>query len=219
MPACKCRFCQANLSTNDAYKIEENKKKAYFCNKEHYNQYAIIEEEKIKKKETERELAKQKREYKQKLIEQEREERKRIEEKKRAEKEVENQEEKEKRKADKDTAYWLICDIIGRKEIINTVLWKEWEIWNKVVTNEILGRYLEENKTYLIEAISKIDNIELYRIKYLSAIIKNHIGDYGRREIQVIEKPIVSSIDEAFYDLAPVRKDKRRSLADLEDEL
>ena len=182
MAACKCRYCQVNLMTSDAYKIEENKKKAYFCNEEHYKMYSDMEKEKEEKKRQEQEykrkLAEQKREYQKQVAAQEREERKRLSEQKKAEQALEDQVAKEKRKADKDKAYWLICDIIGRKEIINTALWKEWAIWNKVATNEVIGQYLEENKAYLIDTISKINNIEFQRIKYLSAVLKNELGDY-----------------------------------------
>ena len=45
-------------------------------------------------------------------------------------------EEARKKKAaeDKDRVYYLICDIMGEKEIINTILFKEWQIWLKFVT-------------------------------------------------------------------------------------
>ena len=85
---------------------------------------------------------------------------------------------KEKAAADNDKAYRLICEIIGRKEIINTVLWQEWKVWNKVASNEVIGQYLEENKSYLISTVSKLDNVEFNRIRYLSTIIKNKIGGF-----------------------------------------
>lgn len=193
MAACKCRYCQSNLLTGNAYKVEKNKKRAYFCNEEHYKLFDAIEEDRKQKEKLAKQLADQKR--------------------------VEEQVAIEKRKADKDKAYWLICDIVGRKEIISTVLWKEWAIWNKVATNDVIGNYLEENKAYLIGLVSKIDNVEVYRIKYLSAIIKNAIGDYGRREAKTIEKPIVN-VDESFYEsTGPVNRKRRRALEDLEDDL
>lgn len=101
----------------------------------------------------------------------------------------------EKEAADKDKVYRLICDIIGRKEIINTVLWKEWKIWNKVASNEVIGNYLEENKQHLIDALSRIEDVEFIRIRYLSAILKCNLSDYERKS-KKIEKPIVQ-VDEA----------------------
>ena len=122
----------------------------------------------------------------------------------------------EQRKAAKDKAYWLICEIIGRKEIINTKLWKEWVIWNKVATNEAIGNYLEENKNYLISVVSKIADVELYRINYLSSILKNNLGDY-KTNTKTTEKHQVK-VDNTFYQPVVTNNNKRRSLADLEDE-
>lgn len=121
----------------------------------------------------------------------------------------------EKEAADKDKVYRLICDIIGRKEIINTVLWKEWAQWNKVASNEKIGQYLEENKFYLISLISRLDNVEFNRIRYLSTILKNKLGDF-KPNTKEIEKPKIQ-IDETFY-VSTTNNNKRRSLADLEDE-
>lgn len=123
---------------------------------------------------------------------------------------------KEKAAADKDKAYRLICEVVGRKEIINSILWKEWTIWNKVASNETLGQYLEENKSYLIDMISRLDNVEFNRIRYLSAILKNKLGDF-KPKIKEQEKPKVQ-VDETFYASTVSRHNKRRSLADLEDE-
>ena len=37
---------------------------------------------------------------------------------------------KKKAQEDKDRVYRLICDIMGEKEIINTALFKEWQVCN-----------------------------------------------------------------------------------------
>ena len=107
--------------------------------------------------------------------------------------------------------------IIGRKEIINTMLWKEWKLWNKVASNKTIGIYLEENKSFLCSAISRIENNELARIKYLSAILRNKLGDYNPK-ITEVQKPKVK-VDESFYvPTTSTTRNKRRSLEDLEDE-
>lgn len=49
MAACKCRYCQTNLTTAVAYKVENKNKKAYFCNQEHYAKFLQEEENKKKK--------------------------------------------------------------------------------------------------------------------------------------------------------------------------
>lgn len=201
MAGCKCRYCHASLLTQNAYKVTDRKKNAYFCNEEHFK---LFFEDAMRKKEEEAA-------------------RKLLADKEREEREAAERERIEKYKADKDKAYFIICEIIGRKEIINTALWKEWAIWNKVATNEVIGNYLEENKDYLIHTISKIDNVELYRIKYLSAIIKNVLGDYEsssnhkrKMKIQVEETMYASTPASTFTPVT--RNNKRRSLADLEDE-
>ena len=121
----------------------------------------------------------------------------------------------EKEAADKDKVYRLICDIIGRKEIINTVLWKEWKIWNKVAYNEKIGCYLEENKDYLRDVISRLEDVEFNRIRYLSVILKNKLGDYKPK---VEEKPR-PKMTMTFYEPVQTHNNRRRSLSDLEDEL
>lgn len=186
----KCRFCQKNIETKDAHKVINGKQVLYFCNEEHYQEF-------LNKKEQEATVKKKEREAKRKASE------------------IAKESAKQKRKADKDKVYYLICDIVGRKEIINTVLWKEWKIWNKVATNEVIGQYLEENKDYLIKVISRIENDEFKRIRYLSAILKNKLGNY-KPKVKEEEKP-KQQIDITFYEPEQINNNKRRSLADLED--
>ena len=124
---------------------------------------------------------------------------------------------KKKAVEDKDKVYSLICEIIERKEITNTALFAEWKIWNKVADNEKLGRYLDENKVYLCSVVSRLEDKEFNRIRYLSAILKNNLGDF-KPKVNEIEKPKVK-VDESFYEATPVAaRNRRRSLADLEDE-
>lgn len=133
--------------------------------------------------------------------------------------EYESDEVKKKKSAeDKDKVYRLVCDIIGRKEILNSALWKEKAIWNKVANDEVIGQYLEENKDYLTSMICRLDNVEYNRIRYLSAILKNKLGDYKPNVVvKDTEKPKVK-VDESFYESAPTTHHRRRALADLEDE-
>lgn len=181
----KCRFCQKNIETKDAHKVINGKQVLYFCNEEHYQEF-------LDKKEAER-IARE-------------EEKKCAKEKKLKKEEAE----KQKRKEDKNKVYYLICDIVGRKEIINTVLWKEWKIWNKVATNEVIGQYLEENKDYLIKVISRIENDEFKRIRYLSAILKNKLGNYKPKSNVINTKKIIEceesySIEKPKYKKQNVR--------------
>jgi hypothetical protein len=124
---------------------------------------------------------------------------------------------KEKVAADKDKVYKLVCEIINRKEITNTALFSEWKIWNKVADNEKIGIYLEENKIYLCSVISRLEDKEFNRIRYLSAILKNKLGDFTVQENKV-EKPKPAVKVEMDYEVVNTNQNKRRSLMDLEDD-
>lgn len=190
MRPCKCRHCQTITNTDVAYLAMIGKQKAYFCNEEHYSLFIQERNEKKKQEMEALEAAKQKKEEREKATQQ--------------------------YKEHKDKAYYLICDIIGRKQIINTALWKEWAIWNRVADNNAIGQYLEENKTYLCKAISRIDNNEFLRIRYLSSILKNNLGDY--KPITTAKETPRPKVDTTFYEPMQTNNNKRRSLADLEDD-
>jgi hypothetical protein len=130
-------------------------------------------------------------------------------------------EEERKKKAaeDKDKAYTLICRIIGRETIINTALWSEWKEWSKVADDAKIGQFLAENEEYLTGVISRLTDAEFPRIRYLSTVLKNRLGDYKPKVQENVKVQPKVVIDDTMYD-APTRNlNKRRSLADLEDEL
>ena len=213
----KCKFCGKQKEINDAYKVVVYGPKSgkpsniYFCNTEHYQEYDAEENRKSEEKEI-------KKAERLKLKEAEKQRTLRIKKQKEELKQLQQEEERkniESRKAEKDKAYYLICEIVGRKEIINTILWKEWAIWNKVATNKVIGQYLEDNKNYLMSVIAKIENTELSRIRYLSAILKNKLGDYKpKTEVQ----KVIPVIQEEHYETKFKNKKKRRGFEDLEEE-
>ena len=129
------------------------------------------------------------------------------------------EERKKKAEADKNRVYYLICDIMGEKEIISTALYKEWAIWNKVADNAKIGDYLAENKDYLSSAIARLGSSEYARIRYLSTIIRDKIKAFVPK-VEVAEKPKVTTdvnMNEMMYEIRNTNTNKRRSLADLED--
>ena len=115
---------------------------------------------------------------------------------------------KKKEAADKDKVYRLICDILGRKEVVNTALWKEKAVWNKVCTDEVIAQYLEENKDYLTGAISRLDDVEFNRIRYLSAILKNKLGDY-KPKVEEERKPVESNSDFELFEPTVVKQNNQ----------
>lgn len=130
--------------------------------------------------------------------------------------EFEERENKRKKfEADKDKVYRAICEIIGREKIINTALFAEWKIWNKVADNEKIYQYLSENKSYLCNAVSKLDDKEYNRIRYLSAILKNSLGDF--RPITQAPQQQVAIIQEEHYE-TKFKSKARVSLEDLEED-
>ena len=115
----------------------------------------------------------------------------------------------QKELAIKDDVYRLICDIIGRKEIINGILWKEWALWNKVANNEKIRQYLEENKDYLCGVISKLEDKEFNRIRYLSAVLKNKLGEYKIKVVEEEKKNVIKEITVDSDYIMPVNKKKK----------
>lgn len=124
---------------------------------------------------------------------------------------------KQKIAEDKDKVYRLICSILGEEEILNTALWKEKAVWNKAFSDEIIAKYLQENKDYLISAVSKLSGTEYGKIRYVSAVLKNSLRDF-KPKVEEQPKPKVT-IDETIYDIPTHSLNRRRSLADLEDDI
>ena len=122
---------------------------------------------------------------------------------------------KEKAKEDNNKVYKFICEIIGREKIINTVLWKEWKVWNEVATDEVIGKYIEENKAYLISVIARLDDVEFNRIRYLSTILKNKLGDFKPRV--TVKETVVPKIQDEHYE-TKFKLKQRRGFEDLEDD-
>lgn len=113
----------------------------------------------------------------------------------------------------KDVAYKLICDIMGKQKITNKVLWKEWALWNGIASDEIVRKYLEENKTYLTGRIARLDNNEYGRIRYLSAILKNNLADFQPKQESIFSLNIPAEYYETRY-----KPKVRVALLDIEEE-
>lgn len=121
---------------------------------------------------------------------------------------------KKKIAEDKDRVYYLICDILGEKEIINTALWKEKAIWNKAFSDEIIAKYLAENKDYLTSAVSKLSGTEFAKIRYVSAVLKNSLRDF-KPKVEMVEKPRVVVTEEHYE--TKYKPKARMALEDLEE--
>lgn len=126
-------------------------------------------------------------------------------------------EEERKRKAaeDKDRVYTLICRIIGRKTIINTSLWAEWKIWSSVASDVVIGQFLAENEEYLTSMIGKLADAEFPRIRYLSTVLKNRLGDYKPRVVEEVK--VQERVVEEYYE-TKYKPKARKALLDFEED-
>lgn len=133
--------------------------------------------------------------------------------------EDENKKKKQEHDAQsKQRFYNLFCEILGVKGITNTALWKEKTEINKVFSDDIIISYLEENKDWITTSVGKLSGGEYGKIRYVSVILRNKLGDYKPKVVmKEAEKPKVK-VDETLYGVAPSTRNRRRSLADLEDE-
>ena len=110
-----------------------------------------------------------------------------------------------------------ITEIFGYK-VENNTIHKEWKRWNNLANNEQIAAYLIENKNYLFEVMKKDFSSEFGKIRYFSTILCNQLIDFNTKvEVKEVRKPQVQ-VDETFYSSTPTTQNKRRSLADLEDE-
>jgi YHS domain-containing protein len=124
--------------------------------------------------------------------------------------------ERKKKQDDKDRVYNIITEIFGY-EIQNSILFKEWTSWNVLKSDEIIAKYLDENIDYLTKAIARLISSEYAKIRYFSTILKNNLHDFKPK---VIEEPVKIHVDETIYNITNISPvNKRRSLADLEDEV
>ena len=114
--------------------------------------------------------------------------------------------------------YNLMCEILGVKGITNTALWKEKAELNEVYADEVIISYLEENKSWITTSVGKLSGGIYGKIRYVSVILRNKLGDYKPKvEVREVEKPKIV-IDNTFYEPVQTQNNKRRSLADLEDD-
>lgn len=123
---------------------------------------------------------------------------------------------KKKYKEDKDKVYYLICDMFGY-EIQNTKFFDEWVHWNKLKSNEIIYKYLRENETFLQQVCDKSYDNEYQKIRYFSAILKNCLKDFIPKVEEAPAPKII--VEETIYEAPTHSLNRRRSLADLEDDI
>jgi hypothetical protein len=137
------------------------------------------------------------------------------------EKYVQKEENKKRQQAHaeqmKTEFYNLMCEILCVKGITNTALWKEKTEINKVFPDDVIVAYLKENKDWICASVSRLNGGEYGKIRYVSVILRNKLGDYKPKVMAKEEKP-KPQVDVTFYEPVQTNNNKRRSLADLEDD-
>lgn len=124
---------------------------------------------------------------------------------------------KESRQKCKDDIQSILDWLLGAPTI-NTALYKEWQQWNKVATNEELLRFLCDNKKTIAYRMQRDFDNEYQSIRYLSAIIKNMLRDYMMKP-QVVNTEKDREVE--FEMFTPVVRTGRRKkgLAEMEDDM
>lgn len=109
----------------------------------------------------------------------------------------------------KNDTYDVICDIFGYK-VQNSALFKEQKAWRELCDDEKILAYLQENKDYITNAISRLDSTEFAKIRYFSAILKNSLKDFSvKNNTKIIEeKPVLETAIDDDY-IMPVNRKKK----------
>lgn len=129
-------------------------------------------------------------------------------------------EEKEKQakiKAEYDEIFEITKEIFGYEFTGYSLLQRELKAWEKLTTRQKIILYLKENKIWLSTVMSKEFNGDYNRVRYFSAVVSSKLHDF-KPKIQETPKPKVA-VEETIYEAPNQSFNKRRSLADLEDEI
>ena len=126
-------------------------------------------------------------------------------------------------KAEYDEIFDITKDIFGYEFSSYSLLKKEICAWEKLCSRDKIILYLKENKDWLSSVMNKEFNGDFGRVRYFSVVVSSKLHDYKPMVVEDVKvqskvQPRVD-IDETVYE-APTRSlNKRRSLADLEDEI
>ena len=130
------------------------------------------------------------------------------------------EEEKEKQvknKAEYDEIFETTKEIFGYEFAGHSLLQRELKTWEKLTTRQKIILYLKENKDWLSAVMSKEFNGDYNRVRYFSAVVSSKLHDF-KPKIEEASKPKVV-VEETIYEAATHSLNKRRSLADLEDDI
>lgn len=123
---------------------------------------------------------------------------------------LQNEENKKIAKHKHDRVCELFAEILGVTKITNTALYKEKSELNEVYTDDVIISYLEENKDWMITSVSRLNGGVYGKIRYVSVILRNKLGDYKPKVIVKEEKPVSSQIETEIRDDVGLRVNKKK---------
>lgn len=129
----------------------------------------------------------------------------------------EENEKQAKIKAEYDEIFETTKEIFGYEFAGHSLLQRELRTWEKLTTRQKIILYLKENKVWLSTVMSKEFNGDYNRVRYFSAVVSSKLHDF-KPKIEETPKPKVVVEEEIYTTTAPSRN-RRRSLADLEDDI
>lgn len=127
-----------------------------------------------------------------------------------------DKERQDKIKAEYDEIFEITKEIFGYEFAGYSMLKKEVSTWEKLSTRQKIIAYLNDNKAWLSTTMSKSFANDYNRVRYYSTIIASKLHDYQPR-VEIAERPKVV-VEETIYEAPTHTLNKRRSLADLEDD-
>ena len=130
------------------------------------------------------------------------------------------EEEKEKQakiKAEYDEIFETTKEIFGYEFNGHSLLQRELKAWEKLTTRQKIILYLKENKDWLSTVMSKEFNGDYNRVRYYSAVVSSKLHDF-KPKVEEQPKPRVM-VEETIYEAPTHSLNRRRSLADLEDDI
>ena len=120
-------------------------------------------------------------------------------------------------KSEYDEIYEITKEIFGYEFTGYSLLKREISTWEKVGSRQKIIAYLKYNQDWLNTTMNKEFANDYNRVRYYSTIVASKLHDYKPKSVEVDKPKIV--IDETIYESPTYSLNKRRSLADLEDEI
>lgn len=118
-------------------------------------------------------------------------------------------------KQEYDDIFEVTKEIFGYEFGGYAILKKQIVELEKLSTREKILSFLEENKGWLKTVMNKDFANDFVRVKYYTAVLSSRLHDY-KPKVE-IQKPQVT-VEQTIYEAPTHTNNKRRSLADLEDD-